>query len=507
MNDFAAAMRVADAVLYEGYALYPYRPSTVKNQSRWQFGVIVPRTYSEDGWGEPWAAQTEVLIDPAGDPTLDVRIRCLHIVARTVEAVDCPNGAFRPVDALEVNGRPAGAWEEGEERQIDYPEIPVTNGLRVSYDVELQGGCDAEPVRSASGTETGRMVRTRLPVSGVVEISADSVGSFLKVRVRIENHTRWPAHIPFHRSEALRQSLVSAHVLLAVRQGAFISLLDPPPGAKHAAASCANLHTWPILVGAEGSRNVMLSSPIILYDYPQIAPESPGDLFDATEIDELLTLRILTLTDDEQREAMGTDDRVRRILERSHGIPQEFIERMHGAIRSIGPVPRHAGAGGPLEGPPVRDGDGSRVAARLESTPLEHVERSPAETRDDGEPRGCGGRPPAAEGPNERAESVTVLNAADPWNFGDPGVAPEDASVMVGAWCVSRGSRVRLRPVRQADAMDLFLAGRTARVASVLRDIDGVAYVAVTLDDDPGADLHEWIGRFYYFYPDEIEPL
>jgi hypothetical protein len=55
--------------------------------------------------------------------------------------------------------------------------------------------------------------------------------------------------------------------------------------------------------------------------------------------------------------------------------------------------------------------------------------------------------------------------------------------------------------------MDFFLKGRTARVAGIFRDVDQAAYVAVTLEDDPAADLRGWVGRFYYFYPDEIEPL
>jgi hydrogenase maturation protease len=65
-----------------------------------------------------------------------------------------------------------------------------------------------------------------------------------------------------------------------------------------------------VLVGKEGTADSILSSPIILYDYPKVAPESPGDLFDATEIDEILTLRILALTDEEKREMAAIDSRL-----------------------------------------------------------------------------------------------------------------------------------------------------------------------------------------------------
>ena len=80
---------------------------------------------------------------------------------------------------------------------------------------------------------------------------------------------------------------------------------------------------WPVLAGTPGERDVMLSSPIILYDYPALAPESPGPFCDSTEIDELLTLRVMTLTDEEKNEARATDERARAIIDRPD-IPPRF---------------------------------------------------------------------------------------------------------------------------------------------------------------------------------------
>jgi hydrogenase maturation protease len=117
--------------------------------------------------------------------------------------------------------------------------------------------------------------------------------------------------------------------------GQFVSLLEPPENLKDLAASCENVGAWPVLVGAEGQRDTMLASPIILYDYPQIAPESPGDLFDGTEIDEILALRIMTMTDDEKREMRSTDDRARKILERTEALPVELLTRLHGTLREL----------------------------------------------------------------------------------------------------------------------------------------------------------------------------
>ena len=129
--------------------------------------------------------------------------------------------------------------------------------------------------------------------------------------------------------------MLSTHTLLGVREGAFLSLLDPPEEYRAAAAACRNIGTWPVLAGREGERSLMLSSPIILYDYPQIAPESAGDLFDGTEIDEILTLRVLTLSEEEKKEVSAGDNRARGILERTEALPPEALARMHGAIRGL----------------------------------------------------------------------------------------------------------------------------------------------------------------------------
>ena len=132
------------------------------------------------------------------------------------------------------------------------------------------------------------------------------------------------------------QSLVSTHVILGVKDGEFVSLLEPPAELQTLASSCQNLGAWPVLVGEPGQRDTMLASPIILYDYPQIAPESAGDLFDGTEIDEILSLRIMTLTDEEKREIRESDDRAREILDRTEAMPAEQFMKLHGACEGYG---------------------------------------------------------------------------------------------------------------------------------------------------------------------------
>jgi hypothetical protein len=444
---FELARKVADAVLYEGYLLYPYRASAAKNQARWQFGVLMPRLWSEHGPDEPWATQTECLLEPEEATTVRVLVRFLHVQAKTVEVVDVEAGTFHEADTLPVDGSELVPWDEAAEQEVAV-EAPLARLLEgeLATPLERPGGRRVEPVNSAAGRLVGRTVRRRWPVLGSVKLSAERLeGPYGLVRLRLvlENATAWndPGA---DRSVALRHSLVAAHSLIGIDQGVFLSLLDPPEWAKPAAEACQNLHTWPVLIGDEGQRDAMLSSPIILYDHPTIAPESPGDLFDATEIDEILTLRTMALTEDEKREARATDERAAAIIDRVDNMPPELLERLHGAVRYLKEV----------------------------------------------------------EGTEEEEPELV------PW--WDPGadrtVSPETDGVVVAGVTVARGSRVRLRPGQRADAQDMFLAGRLATVEAVFLDVDGNRHLAVTLDEDPAADLQRWHGRFLYFSPDEVEP-
>jgi hypothetical protein len=124
--------------------------------------------------------------------------------------------------------------------------------------------------------------------------------------------------------------------VLRLAGGEFLSLTDPPADAAAEAARCENRGTWPVLAGEPGDRSTLLSSPIILPDHPEIAPESPGDLFDAAEIDQLLTLSILSMTDEERRQMREADPRTRAILERTERLSPDDLMKLHGTIREHG---------------------------------------------------------------------------------------------------------------------------------------------------------------------------
>jgi hypothetical protein len=262
-----------------------------------------------------------------------VTVRFLHVLERRVARRNAA-GHFDCVDALQVGQERYLAWEEAAERTVTLADLQLV-ALEVPrcVAIDLPAGSAEELLAAPNAEVAGVLVRRWQALQGTVEVSAVAVqrGVF-RLTVRIANTTPWSGQ---ERSSALKHTFVSTHAVCTVQGGEFISLLDPPEALQQLAATCENRHLWPVLVGEEGQRHTLLSAPIILYDYPRIAPESPGDLFDGTEIDQLLLLNILTLTDEEKAEMRASDPRAREILARSESLTAEDFMRLHGAIREF----------------------------------------------------------------------------------------------------------------------------------------------------------------------------
>ncbi len=386
--NFDQVQQIADAVLYEGYLLYPYRQTSVKNQQRWTFGGVYPDAYSAAQRGtDASMMQTECLVTGGDDATVTVRVRFLHLIALAVgertsppdplsfrrrkergsntgedtDSDTCHSHSsesplsfalgkgegpgvrfpFRLVDELPVGDRLFRPRQEAVERSVDAANLPLANLLTAPAHVPIHfpASEEIEPLRDAANNAVGALIRTHKAIDGLITIGAERVAAGVcKLSIRIENLTALEtAGIP-NREDAIPLTFISTHTILGVRNGAFVSLIDPPTDMQEAVADCQNVGTWPVLAGEEGDRSMILSSPIILYDYPQIAPESAANLFDGTEIDEILTLRILTLSDDERREIQQSDARGRDLLARTEAIPQEHFMKMHGVIRSLRPL-------------------------------------------------------------------------------------------------------------------------------------------------------------------------
>ena len=454
------ARKVADAVLYEGYLLYPYRQSSQKNQVRFQFGVLMPPPYLDADPSERSVSHTECLAECGDDATVEILLRFLHLRRRTVQAASGDGGPPREVDRLEVGGTEFTTWDEATETEhLFRATVSSLFGAGVRLPFRSGPGETREEIAGEPGSgPAGWLIRRQEQVDGEIHARAErAAGPFgaLRLQLRVQNLTQ-PSSPPQRREEALSHALIAAHTLTGIPDGRFISMTEPPEWASAEVAACVNEGTWPVLAGPADCRNLMLSSPVILYDHPEVAAESAGDLFDATEIDEILTLRTLALTDAEKQEARASDPRAASLMDRLDGLPPEMLDRMHGAIRYLG----SAGANAPA-----------------------------APQHDNGQ------APPAPETPW--------------WDPGaDSSVSPETDHVMLAGVRVARGTTVIMRPgARGADAQDLFLAGREALVEAVFQDVDGNVHIAVSPASDPLADLQRTHGRFLYFAPDEIEPI
>jgi hypothetical protein len=413
---------------------------------------------------------TECIIDPGARPELAVRIRCLQVQHRGIEADSSAGGAslFSPVESLVVGLDTYVDWDEGVDQVVDLPTLDLsglcqssrgrTAADHVSHEeiFTFSGYTEDELIYTSDGVVAGRIVRSRTTVHGRVVVVASRPNEdarFLKVAVTVEN-TNDVVSRGTRRDEVMGSSLVAVHTLLAIDDGKFVSLLDPPGQAAVAVAGCSNEGTFPVLIAG---KDLVLSSPIILYDYPQVAPESPGDLYDSTEIDEILALRVLTLTDEEKSEARGTDPRAAAIIDRCDAMAPEMWESLHGTMRSLSSWPD----------------------AEKSSDPWE-------------------------------LDADTALDPHEiPWwdPEADSSVDPWSDSLVVAGVEICKGAAVRLAPSHRADAQDLFLRGLTATVSGVFKDVDGNDHVAVTIDDDPATEALMWQGRYLFFHPDEIEPL
>ncbi|MDB6142017.1 MAG: hypothetical protein JWP80_1061 [Pseudomonas sp.] len=444
---------VVDAVLYEGYILYPYRSTAAKNRQRWTFGGIYPEVYFDatEG-GEPWHMQTQCLVEGSLDTRLEVRVRFLHPLAREVGQLRSPlpvwpedkeglsETSFDTVPSLTLGDRQFHCWQEAVERDLGLADCRLGDLLASSLNVPFafEGRRELEPL-SDKGLIHGMLLRTQFAIQGCIDLSLEVVTEqVFRLTVRIENHTHMNPASVTDRDQASLYSFASTHTILGVEDGAFVSLMDPPPTLKEAAQSCDNQGTYPVLVGQPGMRDTLLSSPIILYDYPQVAPESLGEFFDSTEIDEILSLRILAMTDGEKCEMASLDPRSAALLARTEALDGASFMRLHGVLRDPQSVPA--------------------------------AERNPQEPE------------------------LTVPRLVYDRNGG--------AALRVG-------DRVRLQPKSGGDTMDLVLAGKTAVIEAIERDFEDRVHVAVTIDDDPGREwgLQRMPGHRFFFSPEEIQSL
>ncbi|AEV76078.1 hypothetical protein MycrhN_5610 [Mycolicibacterium rhodesiae NBB3] len=445
------ARAVADAVLYEGYLLYPYRATSGKNQSRWQFGVVGPPGASDAGIGESDSLSAQFLVDGAGALTLVVRF--LQLQHRRAER-DIGGGTFEPVDELTSGAQSWVTWDEAVERELVFGPYELGGLIQPRIlAIDIDEGSESEVV------DGGRLVRTRSAVRADLTLTAehDDADRF-RVSVSIRN-TGAPAA---DKEAAIGTSLIGTHLIAEVVGAQFISLLEPPDSAAASVSQLVQHRCFPVFAGRPGERDLLLISPIILYDYPEIAEQSEGALYDSTEIDEILTLRVMTMTEAEKAQARATDPLAAAIIDRCDSMSPDAMRQLHGVLRN----PHAQGLG----------------------------------------------HDPGLDELHEQMRSAGLIpeipEGVDWWDpVADTAVRPDLDAVLVNGVRVAAGSRVRLRPSRRADAQDIFFAGKSARVTSVHEDVDGQQYVGVIVEGDPDVEMPASYRRYLYFAPDEVEPM
>jgi hypothetical protein len=446
MNSLAVD-KIVNALLYEGYILYPYRASSRKNRQRFTFGRVYPRAYSvAQGGAEPFVMQTECLLWRRGElPAMEAEVRFLHPMAREVGSLSKPLKElpvvigpedFQPVAELRIENKLYQTWQEAVERKVRLPQdINFAAAQSLTVPFYYPASLVLEAIRDQRGQAVGVIRRRQERLEGVCQIATTPIDKqVLKITVRVVNETPLEKADLDDQEALLMRTFASTHTIVRVQNGEFLSLMDPPGKYREAVATCANIGTWPVLVGEKekGDADTILSSPIILYDYPQIAPESPGELFDGTEIDEILTLRVLTMTDEEKCEMSQLDEQTRKILERTENLPEDEFIKMHGAMREVSSF----------------NEDFFNPKTRLKSVIVDQIE-------------------------------------------------------------LKTGDRVRIRPQGRADVMDIALQGKAAVIESIEQDAENRIYLALVLDEDPGRDLGllRQPGHRFFYGLNEVEPL
>jgi hypothetical protein len=435
--------KVVNAVLYEGYILYPYRASSKKNQrERFTFGRLYPKQYSDAGnAAEPCLQQTECLVrNESHDAVLEVSVRFLQPCARDVgklrkRLLDLAGEAeLEIVPELKVGDDLYYTWQEAIEREVKLPAVSLNEVNQREHRFDFPARSTSKPIRDGLGI-VGLIVRRQEAIAGKIQLATQRVDEHvMRIAVRVINETSIDRNKLAHPDEVIMRTFASTHVILQARGGEFISLLDPAPAYEQRAKQCKNIGCWPVLIGDEAKqeRDTMLSSPIILYDYPKIAAESAGDLFDSTEIDEILTLRVQTMTGAEKIEMRNVDEQARRILERSENLSADHLMRMHGTMRKV------------------------KLINQDFFNPPRHIDSA-------------------------------KVNGVD----------------------LGKGNRVRIRPKKRADIMDMALDGKIAIIESVEQDVENRVHFALILEDDPGKDLGlmRQPGHRFFYGVDEVEPI
>ena len=252
------ARKVADAILYEGYLLYPYRQSAQKNQVRFQFGVLMPPGY---------AGRSTTASRPPARPSAWWSAPTTRRSWSCCGSCSCSGGPcrrsrpddgdLREVGTLYVDGTEYTGWDEAAEREQHVTVRSATCSRRTGTPSSTPARASRpQDLTDARGRRAGRLVREWAAADGMIRLHAERVAGpyqALRLRVRVENHTASRAQLRT-RTDGLRQRADRRAPMIGVPGGRFLSMTDPPEWAAAEVRQCVNTGTWPVLGGPGGLR-------------------------------------------------------------------------------------------------------------------------------------------------------------------------------------------------------------------------------------------------------------
>jgi hypothetical protein len=277
------------ALLYEGYALYPYTAGAAKNATPTPFGIVYPPAYAEGSAAAHDRLRLHGIVQGAADAAVAAEVRFLQAA---------PEGGHRAIE------RRLGVASRTLDELAGAPEVQTFtfDGL------------------------AGRLRFSAQPLDG----------DLWRLALCVHNTTA-VERAGLDRGAALRSSLLSTHPIVRLEGGTFASPLEREGPAGDAVAGCESINTFPIL--ATPADDVLVGAAIVLPDHPQLAPESRGNLFDGTEIEEALVLHVMALSADEREQIAAGDPAIRELVARTVAATPEDLVRLHGRTVLTDPGP------------------------------------------------------------------------------------------------------------------------------------------------------------------------
>jgi hypothetical protein len=269
-------------------------------------GRVYPQVYTVTrSSAEPSVVQMECLArNLRQEMTVEVSACFLQLISRELRTISPPPlelagreaHAFGRVSELCVDGRLHQARREAVERKVK-PSRLVVAGLQPCQSqvrFYLSAGQVFQPIRDQCGRVVGAVIGRQEALQGMVEVTAQPVGAQLfKIRVNILNQTPMEPAELVDQETVLMRTFACAHTVLHASDGEFVSMTHPPEACREAAAQCRNSSVWPVLVGDReiGERHTLISSPVMLSDYPEIGPGIIGKMLEGTELQAVQALR------------------------------------------------------------------------------------------------------------------------------------------------------------------------------------------------------------------------